>query len=89
VPVSLQEVALDAPLRVRVVNAHPSPTVDEPVYVRVVRQPIIWQYDTISLRTDENVAATLSQRGASGWETTGISLPRADGGTTLVLKRSR
>jgi hypothetical protein len=88
VPVTLQESALDAPLSVRVTNAQGNSGVDDPVYVRVVRQPRVWLYQTVTVKPDENLATALSAAGVAGWETTGIALPAAEG-TTILMKRLR
>jgi hypothetical protein len=89
VPVDLSDVNLSAPLRVQVVNGEPGPgTTSNPVQVRVIRQPRIWDYQTITVKPDQDLAQALSARGVAGWETTGIVLANADG-TTLVLKRLR
>jgi len=88
VPVTLQETTLDAPLRVRVMNAQGNAGVDDPVYVRVVRQPRVWQYQSVLVKPGENLATALSAAGVAGWETTGIALPTAEG-TTILMKRLR
>ena len=87
IPITLQEATLEAPLRVRVMNAQTSGT-DDPVNVRIVRQPRVWQYQTVIVKPDLNLATALSEAGAAGWETTGITLSGA-GGTTVLLKRMR
>jgi hypothetical protein len=87
VPISLQEIAVDTPLRVRVVNGQLSPGADEPVNVRVVRPPA-WQYQTVEVPADVNLATALTAAGAAGWETTGITSTRA-GAMTVLLKRQR
>jgi hypothetical protein len=89
IPISLQEASLDAPLRVRVVNAQAPPTADEPVNVRLVRQPQAWQYEAVNIKAGENIGTALSEHGAAGWETTGVAFRTADGGTTILLKRLR
>jgi hypothetical protein len=86
VPVELREVNLDAPLRVQVINGE-APYQTSPVQVREIRR--VWDYETIVLAPIEDVAAALNKRGASGWETTGIMFAKADGTTTLLLKRAR
>ena len=88
VPVTLQESVLDAPIRVRVVNAQVNSGLDEPANVRIVRQPRVWQYQTVIVKPDENLATALSAAGAAGWETTGLALTSAQG-TTVLLKRLR
>jgi hypothetical protein len=84
VPVELREVNLDAPLRVQVMNGE-GPYQASPVQVREIRR--LWDYETIKLLPDDDVATVLNKRGASGWETTGIAFVNADGTTTLLLKR--
>jgi hypothetical protein len=86
-PVTLHESALDAPLRVRVMNAQTSGN-DDPANVRIVRQPRVWLYQTVTVKPDENLATALSEAGVAGWETTGIALTSPDG-TTILLKRLR
>jgi hypothetical protein len=88
IPINLQEVSLEAPLRVRVVNAQPAPGRDEPVNVHIVRQPRVWQYQSVTVAAGENIAAALSVHGAGGWETTGIASTTRDA-TTLLMKRLR
>ena len=88
VPISLQEAPLEAPLRVRVMNAQGPSGADDPVNVRVVRPPRVWQYQTVIVKPDVNLATALSEAGAAGWETTGIALSSATG-TTVLLKRLR
>ena len=83
VPVTIQGATLDTPLRVRV-----NSDADDPVNVRVVRQPRAWQYQTVIVKPDENLATALSAPGAAGWETTGIAFSNA-AGTTILLKRLR
>jgi hypothetical protein len=87
-PVTLEDATLDAPLRVRVMNAQGTSGTDDPVNVRIVRQPRVWQYQTVIVRPDQNLATALSEAGAAGWETTGIASANA-GGTTILLKRLR
>jgi hypothetical protein len=88
VPISLQEVSLETPIRVRVINGQiPG---DEPLNVRVVQEPRVWQYQTIEVKADENIANALSMLGAAGWETTGVAVASVTGGvTTVLLKRQR
>ena len=88
VPVALSDVTLDAPLRVRVINGPGAATTDEPVNVRIIRQPVIWEYQTLLVKPDDNLVQALNTRGASGWDTTGVSYATPEG-LTLVLKRLR
>jgi hypothetical protein len=88
VPITLQESTLDAPLRVHITNAQVNPLADDPVNVRIVRQPRVWQYQTVLIKPADNLATALSGPGAAGWETTGIALSGAEG-TTILLKRLR
>jgi len=87
VPVELRDVNLDAPLKVQVINGEPAFAAIGPLPVREVRR--IWDYESITVPPQGNVAAMLNQRGAAGWETTGIWSVNAEGATTLLLKRPR
>ena len=88
VPITIQGSALEAPLRVRIMNAQGTSVTDDPVNVRIVRQPRVWQYQTVIVKPDVNLGTALAEAGAAGWETTGIWLAGA-GGTTVLLKRLR
>jgi hypothetical protein len=84
VPISLQEATLETPLRVRVVNAQSSPSIDEAIHARFV--PQTWDYHTVALKDNEDPVPALIGPGAAGWETTGIAFVRP-GGVLLLLKR--
>jgi len=87
VPITIQGSALDAPpLRVRIMNAQGTSVTDDPVNVRIVRQPRVWQYQTIVVKPEVNLGTALTDAGAAGWETTGVWLTGASG-TTILLKR--
>jgi hypothetical protein len=86
VPVELRDVNLEAPMRVQVINGEPAYATAGPVQVREIRR--VWDYETITVAPAEDMAAKLTQQGASGWETTGIAFVNVDG-TMLVLKRPR
>jgi hypothetical protein len=90
-PISLQEAPLDAPLRVRVMNGLTGAQAEgnEPLNVRIVRQPQVWQYLSVTVKPDENIVRALTPHGGAGWETTGVALTAADGTTTVLLKRLR
>jgi len=81
VPISLQEATLDAPLRVRVVNA---PGADDALRARLV--PQTWDYNAITLKDNEDPVKALLAPGLAGWETTGIAFTRP-GSAVLLLKR--
>jgi hypothetical protein len=85
VPVSLQEIAGDAQLKVQVA-AIPPVTVNGVVDARPTRQT--WQYSRLIVGPDQDAIVELNKAGADGWETTGlqISEPR---GVAYVLKRPR
>jgi hypothetical protein len=84
VPVDLAESTLANPLRVRIIGG--DPVTLEPVVVRVV--PPKWEYRSITLAVDANVAQALGSEGAAGWETTGIILTTSSkDGNTFLLKR--
>ena len=86
VPVELREVNLETPMRVQVINGESGYATPGPVQVREMRR--VWDYETVTVAATDDMAAALNQRGASGWETTGIVFANADG-TTLLLKRPR
>jgi len=88
-PVDIREVNLDAPLRVHVTNGDPQYASTSPVQVHEVRR--VWDYETIVIPADAqaNLASLLNSRGASGWETTGISSVNTEGATIMLLKRPR
>jgi hypothetical protein len=86
VPVDLRDVNIREPLRVQVINGDITHPTIQPVPVRLVRPS--WDYTTITLTADQDIARVLNARGAEGWETTGVTLPTAQG-PTLVLKRQR
>ncbi|MCU1385721.1 MAG: hypothetical protein JWL71_4418 [Acidobacteria bacterium] len=86
VPISIQEAALDTPLRVRVVNLQDPKGTDGPIQARLVQQS--WDYRTIVVTNGQDPAAALTAPGAAGWEATGVTFVRPDG-MTLLLKRPR
>jgi hypothetical protein len=87
VPVALREVGLEAPLQVQVVNGDAAHAAMQPLPVRVTRP--VWEYTSVTVAADQDLARTVSARGAEGWETTGVSQPAPNGGVTLLLKRIR
>ena len=84
VPISLQEAALDTPLRVRVVNMQDPKVKDEAVHARLVQQS--WDYHTVMIKAGQDPVVALIGPGAAGWEATGVTFAHADG-VTLLLKR--
>jgi hypothetical protein len=84
VPISLQESALEAPLRVRVVNMQDPKVSDEPVHARLVQQS--WDYHTIFVKDGQDPVVALIGPGVAGWETTGVAFTKPDG-VTLLLKK--
>lgn len=88
VPITVQEFATDAPLRVRVINGPPGANPEEPLQVHVV-PPRVWQYQSVTVTPGDDIAAVLTAQGVSGWETTGVAVPAPGGATTVLLKRSR
>ena len=87
IPVELREMNLDGPLKVQVVNAEPAYPSTNPVPVREVRH--VWDYESIAVKSTEDLATRLNARGATGWETTGIWSVNAEGTSTVLLKRAR
>ena len=76
---------LDAPIKVQIINADATNT--NPVQVHHVR--VLWDYETITVKSNEDVTARVNARGALGWETTGIWAVDGAGVTKLLLKRPR
>jgi hypothetical protein len=85
IPVTLHEVDVNSPIRVTVWNGEPGSQALNPVSVRIARP--VWDYQTARV-TSESATRVLTELGAQGWETTGISWPEPDG-TMLLMKRSR
>jgi hypothetical protein len=85
VPVSIERMASEAPLRVEVMG-EPTVTMDprSVLQVRAARQA--WGYRAITVPAGQDAAVALNGVGADGWETTGVALPSA-GGTVILLKR--
>ena len=87
VPVELRDVNLDSPLKVQIINGEPQYAQVNPVQVREIRKT--WDYESMTVKPTEDMAARLNARGVVGWETTGIWSVSAEGATTLLLKRPR
>ena len=87
VPVVLRDVNMDSTLKVQIINGEQQYGSANPVQVRQVR--IVWDYETLIVRPNDDVTAKLNGRGAAGWETTGIWSMDADGNTRMLLKRQR
>jgi hypothetical protein len=87
VPVDLREANLREPLRVQVINADTGHRTTEPVIVRVVGPR--WEYLSVTVPADQDLAAVLTRRGNEGWEATGFTRPTTDGAATFLLKRMR
>ncbi len=85
IPVALVEPP--QPMRVQIADPF-SGRVDNVVTARASRQA--WEYTQVRIGANENAAALLNNAGADGWETTGLQIPAATGGGTIVvLKRPR
>ena len=88
VPVRLESASRELPpLRVHVVNAQNTPVFDDPIRVRLV--PQTWEYQSVVVPANQDVARRLNELGPLGWETTGVAFAAADGAKTIVLKRPR
>ena len=87
VPVDLRDVNVREPLRVEVINADNAHRAIEPVNVRVVGPR--WEYLSVTVPGDQDLATALTRRGNEGWEATGFSRPAPNGATTFLLKRMR
>jgi hypothetical protein len=86
VPVDLRDVNAAAPLRVQVVNADPAHASMPPVQVRLMRPA--WEYATVYVPAQEDMARALSTRGAEGWEVAAIT-EATGAGTRFLMKRLR
>ena len=85
-PVDLRAVNLNTPLRVHIVNGEPGYGPSNPVIVRPIA--MLWEYQTVTVASDQDIAETLNVLGRAGWETAGIVVAKPEG-TTVLLKRSR
>jgi len=86
VSVDLREVSLDRPMRVHIANGENGAADILAVQTRAGRQ--LWDYDTLVIAAQTDIAAALNARGAGGWEAVGI-VRAADDRTTVLLKRPR
>jgi hypothetical protein len=86
IPVDLRAVNVDKPLRVQIINGEPAYGLTNPVVVRPIG--MVWEYQTLTVAPDEDLAARLNALGRAGWETAGVVVARPEG-TTVLLKRSR
>lgn len=57
-----------------------------PVQARVVQQP--WEYRTVVVGADQEMAEVLTRAGADGWEAVSVLAPTTRG-TPVLLKRPR
>ena len=88
IPVRLESASRELPpLRVHVVNAQNTPVFDDPIRVRLVQQ--YWEYQSVVVTANQDVARRLNEVGPAGWETTGVAFVAADGSRTIVMKRPR
>jgi len=87
VPVSIQNVASEPPLRVQVTGA-PIVTTGpgSVVQARVARQS--WEYRTVTITAGQDPVVALNTAGVDGWESTGLVVPSA-GGSVIVMKRPK
>jgi hypothetical protein len=86
VSVDLREVSLERPMRVHVANGENGANDTLTVQTRAGRQ--LWDYETLVIAPQTEIAAELNARGAAGWEAVGI-VRAADDRTTVLLKRPR
>jgi hypothetical protein len=85
IPVDLREVNIDRPLPVRVISDQSSQT--GPIQVRAARE--LWEYRTLTLGANDEVAPQLNTLGGEGWESVGVISPAAARATTILFKRPR
>jgi hypothetical protein len=84
IPVDLRESNLGQPLGVHVTNGDRD---SSPLRVSVARST--WEYRTAVVKPNDQLARTMSDLGAEGWETTGLAWPGGEAGTMVLLKRPR
>jgi hypothetical protein len=87
VPVDVRDVNVRDPLRVEVINADNGHRAIEPVNVRIAGAR--WEYLSVDVPADQDLAAVLTRRGNEGWELTGFTRPATGGATTFLMKRMR
>src|SRR2546428_1557124 len=88
IPVRLESASRElSPLRVHVVNAQNAPVFDEPIRARLL--PRTWEYQSVAVPANQDVARRLNELGPAAWETTGVAFVAADGVKTILLKRPR
>ncbi len=85
VPVSVQQIAGDASLRVQVLGT-PAVSVNGTLETRRTRQN--WEYQRIMAQPDLDVVPELNRLGAAGWETS-LQLVTQANQLVIVLKRPR
>jgi hypothetical protein len=87
VPVSIQNVPSESPMRVQIVG---TPTVTaiagSVVQTRTVRQ--VWEYRDLNLAGGQDAITALNGAGNDGWEAIGLVLSPS-GGTTVLMKRPK
>ena len=86
IPVDLREVNVDRPLPVRVIT-DPQSSQTGPIQVRAARE--LWEYRTLTLGANDEVAPQLNTLGGEGWESVGVISPAAARATTILFKRPR
>ena len=85
IPVSVQQIAGDASLRVQVLGT-PAVTVNGLIETRRTRQN--WEYQRLVAQPDQDIVPELNRLGAAGWETS-VQLVTQANQLVVVLKRPR
>jgi hypothetical protein len=85
IPVSVQQIAGDASLRVQVLGT-PTVTVNGLLETRRTRQN--WEYQRLVAQPDQDIVPELNRLGAAGWETS-VQLVTQANQLVVVLKRPR
>ena len=86
IPVSLREVGQDVVVRTQVASLPPL-TLAAGTVVAARSTPQVWEYRSVVVPSNGDPAAALRAAGAEGWETTGVIVPAAGGGSSVLLKR--
>jgi hypothetical protein len=85
VPISVQEIASDATMKVQITGT-PTVAIATPAVFDTKRARQTWDYQRITLQPEDDPTPELIRLGREGWETT-LQWVTARGSVTIVLKR--
>ena len=87
VPISVQQIAGDATMRVQIVGT-PAVSIAAPAVLEMRQARQAWDYQRVTALPDEDVTLELNRAGKDGWEAA-FQYITARGGLVVVLKRPR